>query len=98
VVYTSNDVIDRIERLALISFNDEERRKLLKELEKIIEMFNTVNMVEELDQWEPLYHVHDISLSLRDDNEVEEVDDERTMLRDNAILVNGYVKAPKTVT
>ncbi|MEM1526135.1 MAG: Asp-tRNA(Asn)/Glu-tRNA(Gln) amidotransferase subunit GatC [Ignisphaera sp.] len=98
MVYTSNDVIDRIERLALISFNDEERRKLLKELEKIIEMFNTVNMVEELDQWEPLYHVHDISLSLRDDNEVEEVDDERTMLRDNAILVNGYVKAPKTVT
>lgn len=98
MVSTSNDVIDRIEMLALISFNDDEKRKFIKELEKIIEMFNTVNMVEGLDQWEPLYHVHDISLPLRDDNEVEEVDTERSMLKDNAVLVNGYVKAPKTVT
>lgn len=98
MVYTDNDVIDHIERLALISFTNEERIRLVRELEKIIEMFNTVNTIEGLDKWEPLYHVHDISLPLRDDDEVEEVDFERTMLRDNAVLVDGYVKAPKTIT
>ncbi|MEM3981020.1 MAG: Asp-tRNA(Asn)/Glu-tRNA(Gln) amidotransferase subunit GatC [Ignisphaera sp.] len=98
MVHTNDDVIDYIEKLALISFTNEERIKLVKELEKIIEMFNTVNTVEGLEKWEPLYHVHDISLPLRDDSESEEVDFEKTMLKDNAVLINGYVKAPKTIT
>lgn len=91
------DTIEYLERLALISFTDEEKKKLAKEVEKIIEMFNTINSVEGLDKWEPLYHVHEISLHLREDDNAEELDVERENLRDNAVLMEGYVKAPKTV-
>ncbi|MCC6016479.1 MAG: Asp-tRNA(Asn)/Glu-tRNA(Gln) amidotransferase subunit GatC [Desulfurococcaceae archaeon] len=94
----SKDIIEYLERLALISFTREEREKLIKELNKIIEMFNLINSVEGLDKWEPLYHVHDIPLTLREDDVVEGIDSERSILKDNAILVEGYVKAPKTVT
>jgi aspartyl/glutamyl-tRNA(Asn/Gln) amidotransferase C subunit len=94
----SKDIIEYLERLALISFTHEEREKLIKELNKIIEMFNLINSVEGLDKWEPLYHVHDIPLTLREDDVVEGIDSERSILKDNAILVEGYVKAPKTVT
>lgn len=93
----SKDTVEYLERLALISFTKEERKKLAKEIEKIIEMFNTINSVKDLDKWEPLYHVHEISLPLREDEDVEEIDIERENLRNNAILVEGYVKAPKTV-
>jgi aspartyl/glutamyl-tRNA(Asn/Gln) amidotransferase C subunit len=94
----SKDIIEYLERLALVSFTREEREKLIKELNKIIEMFNLINSVEGLDKWEPLYHVHDIPLTLREDDVVEGIDSERSILKDNAILVEGYVKAPKTVT
>lgn len=91
------DIIEYIERLALISFTEEEKKKLTKEIEKIIEMFNTINSVSDLDKWEPLYHVHEISLPLRNDENVEGLDVERENLRGNAMLMNGYVKAPKTI-
>jgi aspartyl/glutamyl-tRNA(Asn/Gln) amidotransferase C subunit len=91
------DIIEHLERLALVSFIPEEREKLVRELDKIIEMFNLINSVENLDKWEPLYHVHDIPLTLREDDAVGERDPERSMLKDNAILVEGYVKAPKTM-
>jgi aspartyl/glutamyl-tRNA(Asn/Gln) amidotransferase C subunit len=94
----SKDIIEYLERLALISFTREEREKLIKELNKIIEMFNLINSVEGLDKWEPLYHVHDIPLTLREDDVVEGIDSERSILKDNAILIEGYVKAPKTMT
>lgn len=92
------DVIEYLERLALISFTSEEREKLCKELNKIIEMFNLINSVENIDKWEPLYHVHDIPLLLREDDTVGDIDQERVMLKDNAVLVEGYVKAPRTIT
>lgn len=93
----SKNIIEYLERLVLISFTEEERKKLLQEIDKVIEMFNLLNAIEDLDRWDPLFHVHDIPLLLRDDDIVEEIDIERKMLSDNVELVNGHVKAPKTV-
>lgn len=92
------DIIEYLEKLVLILFTKEEKAKLIQEVERIIEMFNMLNAIENLEQWEPLYHVHDIPLPLRNDDEVEGVDEEHNMLKDNAILIDGYVKAPKTIT
>lgn len=93
----NKDIVEYLEKLALISFTYEERKKLVEELGKIIEMFNLINSIENLDNWEPLYHVHDVPLPLREDEAIDVIDSERAMLKDNATLVNGYVKAPKTV-
>lgn len=93
-----DDIIEYLERLALISFTEDEKGKLFSEIEKIIQMFNALMDIEGLDQYEPLYHVHDIPLSLRGDEFLEGIDEGREILKDNAILLNGYVKAPKTLS
>lgn len=93
-----DDIIEYLEKLILIKFTDDERKKIEKEIEKIIEMFDMLNSVENIEHWEPLYHVHDISLLLREDEEIENVDYEHTTIKRNAVIVDGYVKAPKTVS
>lgn len=98
VIEMYKNIIEYLERLVLIEFTEDEKERIEKEIEKIIEMFNTLNVVENLDQWEPLYHVHDISLSLREDEATEGIDGEHTTLQSNAILIDKYVKAPRTVS
>ncbi len=93
----NDNIIEYLERLALLKFSDEEKEKLKKEVEKIIELFNALLKVEGLDNVEPLYHVIELELPLRDDEPLHHLDIEHEMLKDNAILENGYVKAPKTV-
>lgn len=92
------DVIDYLERLALISFTEDERKRVAKEIAKIMEMFDMLNSVEGLDRWDPLYHVHDVELPLREDDDVECLDEERSSIKYNAVIVEGYVKAPKTIS
>ncbi len=92
-----SDVIDYLERLALLKFTESEREKVRIEITKIIELFNELMKVEELDRVEPLYHVIEIELPLRDDEPLDTVDSSHELLSENAILENGYIKAPKTV-
>ena len=92
-----DDIVEYLERLVLIEFGDKERQRISREIGKIMDMFSALNAVEDLDKWEPLYHVHDISMPLRSDEEVGAVDEEREMLKSNSVLVEGYVKAPKTI-
>uniref|UniRef100_A0A7J2U1L5 Asp-tRNA(Asn)/Glu-tRNA(Gln) amidotransferase subunit GatC n=1 Tax=Ignisphaera aggregans TaxID=334771 RepID=A0A7J2U1L5_9CREN len=92
-----SDVIDYLERLALLKFTESEREKVRIEIIKIIELFNELMKVEELDRVEPLYHVIEIELPLRDDEPLDTVDSSHELLSENAILENGYIKAPKTV-
>lgn len=94
----SKDIIEYLEKLVLISFTEDEKKRISREIEKIVEMFNMLNSVKKLEQWEPLYHVHDISLSLRNDDEIGEINRDHSMLKYNIVLVDDYVKAPKTVS
>ncbi|MCS7111852.1 MAG: aspartyl/glutamyl-tRNA amidotransferase subunit C [Ignisphaera sp.] len=90
------DVVEYLERLILIRFSDDERERIKVEIDKIINLFNELKNVEGIDRYEPLFHVHEVPSPLRVDETFDKVDEEHSMLRDNALLVNGYVKAPKT--
>jgi len=92
-----SSIIDYLEKLALLKFTDEERKRIESEIEKIIELFSELMKVEGLDIVEPLYHVVEIEMPLRDDEPLDEIDINHELLSGNAILENGYVKAPKTV-
>ncbi len=93
----SNDLIEYLERLTLIKFSDDERMKVKVEVDKIVNLFNELRNVEGLDKYEPLFHVHEVSTPLREDEALDRVDEEHSMLKDNALLVDCYVKAPKTM-
>jgi aspartyl/glutamyl-tRNA(Asn/Gln) amidotransferase C subunit len=88
------DIVSYLERLALLRFTESEREKVRSEVTKIIELFNELMEVRDLDKVEPLYHVVEIELPLRDD---EPLDIDHELLSGNAILENGYIKAPKTI-
>jgi aspartyl-tRNA(Asn)/glutamyl-tRNA(Gln) amidotransferase subunit C len=92
-----SSIIDYLEKLALLKFTDEERKRIESEIEKIVELFSELMKVEGLDIVEPLYHVVEIELPLRDDEPLDEIDINHELLSGNAVLENGYVKAPKTV-
>ncbi len=52
--------------------------------------------IEGLDNYEPLFHVHDIESHLREDEIIGSVDIARENIA-NADIVNGFVKGPRTV-
>ncbi len=90
-------LIDYLERLVLIKFTLDERKKLSKEITKILEFFHSIDEVKELDKYEPLFHVHDIEGLVRED----EIDSSRILKPDevseNAVTEQGYIKAPRTL-
>ena len=90
-------LIEYLERLVLVKFRENERQRVLEEIEKILNFFKALDEVKELINYEPLFHVHDIEGPMRED---EPRSDDLLTYRDleiNAILENGYIKAPKTV-
>jgi len=91
------NVIEYLERLVLVSFTEEEKKKLVKEIDKILEYFRRLNEIPDLDKYEPLFYVHDIAGPARED----EIDTRRIISREdlerNAVIEQGYVKAPRTV-
>lgn len=94
---SDSNILEYLERLTLIKFNEEEKKRVYEEIKKVIELFNEVMKVEGLDNVEPLYHVVEIELPLREDEVLDAIDENHELLKDNAILENDYVKAPKTV-
>ncbi|RLG77949.1 MAG: Asp-tRNA(Asn)/Glu-tRNA(Gln) amidotransferase GatCAB subunit C [Thermoprotei archaeon] len=91
------DVIEHLERLALIKFSQEERDRLKKELRKIIEFFDQLRELGELKNIEPLFHVLDIESPLRDD-EPRRCEIPQNELLSGAEIEQGYVKAPRTIS
>ncbi|ADM27870.1 Glu-tRNAGln amidotransferase C subunit [Ignisphaera aggregans DSM 17230] len=89
-------MVKYLEKLVLIRFSDDEKKKLVVEIEKIVSLFNEIMAVEGLDNYEPLYYVHDVEGFMRDDEVIGALDTTRENLS-NAELVNGFVKAPRTV-
>ena len=91
------DIISYLERLVLIKFSEDERRRLEKEIPKILDFFRALDEVKELESYEPLFYVHDVSGPMREDEPstsdlipIEE-------LERNAVIEGRYFKAPRTV-
>ena len=91
------DVVSYLERLVLVKFSDDERRRLEKEIPKILDFFRALDEVRELDSYEPLFYVHDISGPMREDEPSTSDLVSREDLERNAVVEGGYVKAPRTV-
>ncbi|MEM1594301.1 MAG: Asp-tRNA(Asn)/Glu-tRNA(Gln) amidotransferase subunit GatC, partial [Ignisphaera sp.] len=88
---SDSNILEYLERLTLIKFNEEEKKRVYEEIKKVIELFNEVMKVEGLDNVEPLYHVVEIELPLREDEVLDAIDENHELLKDNAILENDYV-------
>jgi len=97
VYILSEDIITYLEKLVLVKFNEDEKERVRVEINRIVDLFNVLKNMKELDIYEPLFHVHEISSPLRDDEVLDKLDEEYKMLKENAVLVQGYVKAPKTM-
>ncbi len=80
----------------LVKFNEDERKKLLREIDKIVSLFNEIMSIKDLDSYEPLFHVHDVESHLREDEIIGPVDEARENLA-SCDIVNGFVKGPRTV-
>jgi len=52
--------------------------------------------IKNLDDYEPLYYVHDVETHLREDEIIGFIDSSRENLA-NADIVNGFVKGPRTM-
>lgn len=81
----------------LIRFTESERKRIMEEVSKILDFFRSLNEIKELDDYEPLFHVHDIEGPTREDEPQSEVELQRSDVMLNAIVENGYVKAPRTI-
>lgn len=87
--------LERVCKLALIKVRDEERESIIRDMEKIIHFFNTINELD-LSGVEPLFMVLNERPSFRED-------EVRGGLNIDDVLLNvkewqgGYIKGPKTV-
>ncbi|MEM0064068.1 MAG: Asp-tRNA(Asn) amidotransferase subunit GatC [Metallosphaera sp.] len=93
-VQVDEELIRKLERLALISLNEEERKEFLKDLNKILEFFNKIDELN-LEGVEPMFHPIS-SGKLRDDKV------EPPLPRDEALLnarkkKDGYIIGPSTL-
>ncbi|HID80621.1 MAG TPA: Asp-tRNA(Asn)/Glu-tRNA(Gln) amidotransferase subunit GatC [Ignisphaera sp.] len=91
------DLISYLERLVLVRFTESERKRIMEEINKILDFFKSLDEIKELDNYEPLFHVHDIEGPTREDEPSHEVELQRSDVMLNAVLEKGYVKAPRTI-
>ncbi|MEM1623467.1 MAG: Asp-tRNA(Asn)/Glu-tRNA(Gln) amidotransferase subunit GatC [Sulfolobales archaeon] len=89
-------VIKRLSTLALIEIDQTRAESLLRDLERIIEMFNKINELNIPEEVEPLYTTFFSEVNLRDDLESEsmgirELDPAGERLEDR------YLKSPRTL-
>ncbi len=92
-----SDIVEYLERLVLIEFRGEERAKIREEVGKVLELFRILDEVKELDCYEPLFYVHDVSGPTRSDSVEEGSLLGYGDLELNRKLENGFFKAPRTV-
>ncbi len=90
-------VVEYLERLVLVEFKGEERERIRKEVRKVLELFKELDSVPELDRYEPLFYVHDVSGPMREDEPLEGSELKYEDLELNRPLERGFFKAPRTV-
>ena len=91
----NDSVISKIEKLAKLRFEGEERDSIKKDLEKMLDM---VNKLEEVDteNVEPLVYIHEEQNVLRKD-EVSNMIGKEQALENAPKFINGYFAVPKVL-
>jgi len=92
-----DDIVEYLERLVLVEFQGAERDRVRSEVSKVLELFKTLDEVKDLDSYEPLFYVHDISGPTREDEPGEDIRLSYSDLEMNRRLERGFFKAPRTV-
>ncbi|EZQ06792.1 MULTISPECIES: Asp-tRNA(Asn) amidotransferase subunit GatC [Acidianus] len=93
-VIVDDNLIKRLERLALIEIKDVEKEDLKKDLNEIIEFFNKIDELD-LSKTEPLFHPIE-SGKLRNNVESPSLNREEA-LSNVKRKENGYIIGPSTV-
>ncbi len=88
------ELVKRLEELSRIRLSDEERRRMVEELNRVLEWMRV--LLEARVEAEPLYHPLEQEGLLRRDEPRPSLPREKA-LRDAVEVVDGYVKAPKLV-
>jgi len=88
------DVVRHIAWLARIQLEEEEIKKLIPQLSKILEYFSILDEVQE--EVEPLYHVNDLVNVFREDDPEEPLPREE-ILRNAPKKEDGYFRGPRVV-
>lgn len=86
--------LERVSRLALINIKDEEKEAILRDMKKIIDFFNSINVLD-LTDVEPLFMVLNEKPVLRDDvvGSSLSIDEVLANVKESS---EGYIKGPRT--
>ena len=91
-----NNTIDRIATLAKLSFNEDEKQEIKKDLTKILDFVDALNEVN-TDNVEPLIYMNEGEDELRDDV-VDHVVTQEQALKNAPQKDSDYIKVPKVLT
>ncbi len=92
-VEVNDELLDKLERLALVTLNQEERERVKKDLQQILEFFDEINEAN-LEDVEPLFHPLPTG-KLREDKPSSGLERDDA-LRNVKRKENGYIVGPKT--
>jgi aspartyl-tRNA(Asn)/glutamyl-tRNA(Gln) amidotransferase subunit C len=87
--------LDKIEALALLKLQGEEREKILKDLEEIIKYFEVLNEVN-TDNAEPLVYTKHVELFLRKD-EVSKSLDMKGLEKNRKLFSDNFFKVKRII-
>lgn len=90
-----NNTIDRIATLAKLSFDEDEKVEIKKDLTKILAFVDTLNEVD-TDDVEPLIYMNEQEDELRND-EVNHVISQKEALKNAPQKDSDYIKVPKVL-
>ncbi len=88
----NDELLDRLSQLAYLEFNAEERARLKKDFQKILELIDQLNQLP-LDEVEPLIHISAHVQRLRPDEPQEPLPREE-VLRRAPLADSDYIKVP----
>ncbi|BBG23870.1 Asp-tRNA(Asn) amidotransferase subunit GatC [Sulfuracidifex tepidarius] len=92
-IEVNDDLIGKLERLALITLNEEEKERVKKDVKQILEFFDKINEAD-LDNIEPLFHPLPTG-KLRKDEPSKGLDRDEA-LKNVKRKENGYIVGPRT--
>ncbi|MCC6046655.1 MAG: hypothetical protein LM571_00465 [Desulfurococcaceae archaeon] len=90
------ELLKKLMTLALVEVDETKLGGILRDLEKIVEMFNKILNLNLPNDLEPLYTTYFGERNVREDVEESVEESERCELLDRE-LEEGYLKAPRTL-
>ncbi len=92
-VEVNDDLIEKLERLALITLNEKERERVKNDVKQILQFFDKINEAN-LEDVEPLFHPLSMG-KLRKDEPSQGLDRDEA-LKNVKRKDNGYIVGPRT--